>query len=334
MPLPEGTYTVAKLLKSQGYATACGGKWGMGMFDTTGSPLKMGFDNFYGYNCQRHAHELFTKYLYENDKRIDFEKAIYGPDFIVKQLLQWIRQHKDEPFFVFHSTTLPHGPLDIDDLGIYKDKDWTKDQKTYAAMVTRLDTHVGMIMSLLKELKLDDHTIIFFAGDNGVSQPPAVADLFNSGAGYRGMKRSMYEGGLRNAFMVRAPGRIAANTACDTPVAFWDFMPTCAELSGGAIPVGVPHDGLSLLPLLLGQKTTLDREALYWELHEPKPPMQAVRWKDWKFVRNGKDKPIELYDLKNDAGETKNVAAEHPDIIKIGENLLTTMRTDDPAWPW
>ena len=334
LPLPEGTYTVAKLLKSNGYATICTGKWGMGMFDTSGSPLKMGFDNFYGYNCQFHAHQHFAAHLYENDKRVEFEPRIYGPDYTIDRMLQWIREHKDEPFLAFYAATLPHGPLTIDDLGIYKDKDWTKNQKTYAAMCTRLDTHVGKILSLLKELNLDDNTILFFAGDNGVSQDAAVSDFFNSGSGLRGMKRSMYEGGLRNAFLVRFPGSIKANTVCDTPVAFWDFLPTCAELCGGSVPEGVPCDGVSLLPLLLGQKTTLDREALYWEIHEPKPPKQAVRWHDWKFVRNGKDKPIELYDLKTDVGEANNVAARHPDIVKIGADLLTTMRSDDPEWPW
>jgi len=334
MPLPEGTYTVAKHLKNNGYATVCGGKWGMGMFDTSGSPLKMGFDNFYGHNCQLHAHQYFPEYLYDNDKRVALDKKTYAPDFVINHLLQWIRDHKDQPFFMFFSTTLPHGPLDIDDLGIYADKNWSKDQKTYAAMCTRLDTHVGMIMSLLKELNLDDNTIIFFSADNGLSLPAPIANFFNSGAGLRGMKRSMYEGALRNPFLVRWPHRITANTVCDTPVAFWDFLPTCAELSGASIPEDVPYDGVSLLPLLLGQRTTLDREALYWELHETNPPIQAVRWQDWKFVRNGKTNPIELYDLKTDVGETKNLAVERPDIIKIGENLLKTMRTDDPQWSW
>ncbi|MDR1962402.1 MAG: arylsulfatase [Planctomycetaceae bacterium] len=332
-PLPEGTYTIGKLLKENGYATLCSGKWGMGMFDTSGSPLKMGFDHFYGYNCQRHAHSYFPTYLYEDDKRIELDGKTYSQDIIVKNTLQWIRQHKDEPFFLFYAATLPHGNYEIDDQGLYKnEKDWNDRQKNYAAMVTRLDTQVGQILDLIKELNLDEDTILFFAGDNGSSFEPnsPISKLFNSNGDLRGYKRSLYEGGLRQAFLVRWSKHIAADTINDTPIAFWDILPTVAELAGGRVPDGVPTDGVSILPTLLGGKKP-ERDTFYWELHEGQS-IQAARWKNWKFVKNGTKKSIELYDLQTDLSESKNLANEHPDLVKIGENLLRTLRTESPDW--
>ncbi|MDR1141038.1 MAG: arylsulfatase [Planctomycetaceae bacterium] len=332
-PLPENTYTIAKLLKANGYATLCSGKWGMGMFDTSGSPLKMGFDHFYGYNCQRHAHSYFPTYLYDDDKRIELDGKTYSQDMIIQNTLQWIRQHKNEPFFLFYAATLPHGNYEIDDLGIYKnEKDWNDRQKTYAAMVTRLDTQVGQILNLIKELNLDENTILFFAGDNGSSFEPnsPISKLFNSQNGLRGYKRSLYEGGLRQAFLARWTKHIAADTVNDTPIAFWDILPTLAELVGGKIPDGVPTDGVSILPTLLDRKP-LERNTFYWELHEGKS-IQAARWKNWKFVKNGTKNPIELYDLQTDSGESNDLANKHPDIIRTGEHLLQTLRTDSPDW--
>jgi arylsulfatase A-like enzyme len=333
-PLPEGTLTIAKLLKTNGYSTLCAGKWGMGMFDTTGSPLKMGFDNFYGFNCQTHAHNYFPEYLYENDKRIDLDGKTYAPDLIIRYSLQWIRNNKDNPFFFFFSTTLPHGKYEIDDLGIYKNQTgWTEHEKTYAAMCTRLDTQIGMILKLLEELNLDENTIIFFAGDNGPALSPdsETFKFFNSGNGFRGYKRGLYEGGIRQAFLARWAKHFHAGKIEETPIAFWDMLPTLAEISGTLIPDETPLDGISLLPLLLEDKKP-DRDTFYWELHEGKVPIQAIRWKDWKFVRNGIKKPIELYDLKTDPEESKNLAEEQNDLIQIGEKMFQTMRTNSPDW--
>jgi arylsulfatase A-like enzyme len=332
-PLPADTYTVAKLLKSNGYATMCAGKWGMGMFDTSGSPLKMGFDHFYGFNCQKHAHSYFPEYLYENDKRVELNGKVYAPDAVIQHTLDWIREHKNNPFFVFYATTLPHEKYEIDDLGLYKNEDWTEEQKTYAAMCTRLDTHVGMILGLLKELNLDEETMIFFAGDNGSAFRPnsPTSQFFNSNAGFRGFKRTHYEGGMRQAFLARWSKHIKAQTVCDTPIGFWDILPTCAELIGDELPEGVQTNGVSLLPLLL-EGTKPQRDTFYWELHEGKVSIQAVRWKDWKFIKNGPNKPIELYDLKTDPGETQNLASQNPEIVKRGKELLKTLRVDHPDW--
>ncbi len=345
-PLPAGTFTVAKLLKAAGYSTAVSGKWGMGMFDTTGSPLKVGFDRFYGYNCQRHAHSYFPTYLYDNDrrfelpgndgnKRVDGKGKIYAQQLIADEALKWVRAQKDNPFFLFYAITLPHGTFQIDDQGIYKDKPWTEQQKNYAAMVTRLDSDVGRLLDLLVELGIDKNTLVMFSGDNGSSFAPnsEIGKLFNQNMGgkLRGFKRSMYEGALRQAAFAWWPGTVPAGRVSDEPWAFWDYLPTVAELSGAKIPAGVPADGLSLASFLKGGPAP-KREYFYWELHEG-TPIQAVRWDDWKAVRNGPAQPIELYDLKADAGETKNLADAKPDLVAKAEVLMKSARVDDPAWP-
>jgi arylsulfatase A-like enzyme len=332
-PLPEGTVTVAQVLKKAGYATACTGKWGMGMFDTSGSPLKLGFDHFYGYNCQRHAHSYFPAYLWNNDKRVELDGKTYAMDLIARDTLDWVRAQASGPFFLYHAITLPHGKFEIDDLGLYKDKPWTELQKTYAAMVTRLDSDVGRLLDLLKELKIDDNTLILFAGDNGASFDPKseVGKLFDQSMGgrLRGYKRSLYEGGLRQAGIARWPGKVPAGRVCEEPWAFWDFLPTAAELAGARISSA--HDGLSVVSLLKGESAP-ERESFYWELHEG-ASLQAVRFGNWKAVRNGPSKPVELYDLGKDAAESTNVAASHPDLAARAVELMKTLRTDSPDWP-
>ena len=345
LPLPAGTLTVAQLLKSEGYATACVGKWGMGMFDTTGSPLKLGFDHFFGYNCQRHAHSYFPTYLYNDDKRfdlpgndgntkIDGKGAIYAQDLIADETLKWVRAQKEQPFFLYYAITLPHGTLQINDQGIYKNQPWTEEEKNYAAMVTRLDSDVGRLLTLLKELKLDDKTLVMLAGDNGSSFPPGstLGKRFNQAAnGLRGFKRALYEGGLRNAGLARWPGVVPAARVSDEPWAFWDFLPTCAELSGAKVPPNFKPDGLSLVSFLKGGAAP-QREYFYWELHEG-ASLQALRWGDWKAVRNGPSKPIEIYDLKTDAIESRDLAAEKPELVAKAEAMMKSARVDDPNFP-
>ncbi len=335
LPLPAETVTVAQILKSAGYATACMGKWGMGMFDTTGSPLKKGFDHFYGYNCQRHAHSYFPEYLYNDDKRLELPKNTYAQNLIVDDVLRWVREQKDKPFFLFFAVTLPHGNFEIDDQGFYKDQPWTDKEKNYAAMVTRLDTDVGRLFSLLKEMKTDEKTLVMFSGDNGSSFGPEtpIGMRFDQSMGstLRGFKRSMYEGGLRQAALARWPGVIPAGRVSAEPWAFWDFLPTAAELAGAKLPEGCKTDGLSLVSHLKGGPAP-KRDSFYWELHEGKP-IQAVRFGDWKAVRNGPAAPVELYDLAKDAGERNNLASQYPDLIVKAESLMQQARTDDPNWP-
>ena len=341
MPLPAGTFTVAQLLKSAGYATACMGKWGMGMFDTTGSPLKLGFDHFFGYNCQRHAHSYFPTFLYFDDKRFELPgntgKGVgktYAQNLIADESLRWIKAHKSKPFFLYYSITLPHGNFEIDDQGIYKDKPWTEEQKNYAAMVTRLDSDVGRVLALLKELKIDDNTLVMLAGDNGSSFPPnsPMGKRFEQAAnGLRGFKRELYEGGLRQAALARWPGQIPVGRVSDEPWAFWDFLPTVAELTRTPLPAGVQTEGRSLLSFLKGGSAP-KRDYFYWELHEG-ASLQALRFGDWKAVRNGPSKPLELYDLKTDAAESKDLSSDNPDLVAKATTMMAAARVEDPNWP-
>jgi arylsulfatase A-like enzyme len=340
-PLPAGTITVAKILQGAGYATACMGKWGMGMFDTPGSPLKLGFNHFYGYNCQRHAHSYFPSYLYNDDRRFelpgnDGKKAgkTYAQQLISDEVVRWVREHKSGPFFLYYAITLPHGKFEIDDQGLYKDKPWTEMQKNYAAMVTRLDSDVGRLLDTLKECGIDDNTLVMTAGDNGSSFDPKseVGRLFEQDAnGLRGYKRSLYEGALRQAALARWPGKVPAGRVSNEPWAFWDFLPTAAELAGAPIPAECKSDGLSLVSFLKGGPAP-QRDHFYWELHEG-ASLQAVRFGDWKAVRQGPEKPVELYDLKTDAAEAHDLAASKPDLVAKAEALMKSARTEHPDWP-
>ncbi len=343
LPLPAKTVTVAQILKGAGYATACMGKWGMGMFDTTGSPLKKGFDHFFGYNCQRHAHSYFPTYLYNDDTRFDLPgndgKGIgktYAQDLIQKDVLKWVRTQKENPFFLFYAITLPHGRHEIDDLGEYATRaDWTPQQKSYAAQVTRLDRDVGQLLNLLKELNLDEKTIVFFSGDNGSSfaDNSEIGKRFDQtmGGKLRGFKRSMYEGGLRQAAMVRWPSVIPAKRVSDEPWAFWDFLPTVTELAGAKIPASFKPDGFSLVSFLKGGSAP-KRDYFYWELHET-ASMQAVRFGDWKAVKNAPSAAVELYDLKSDSAERNNLAAQKPEVVEKAVRLMKEAHVDDPNWP-
>ena len=311
------------------------------MFDTTGSPLKLGFDHFFGYNCQRYAHSYFPSYLYNDDKRFDLPgntgKGIgktYAQNLIADETLKFVRTNKDRPFFLYYSITLPHGNHEIDDLGIYAKENWTMTQKSYAAQVTRLDSDVGRLLDLLKELKLDDNTLVMLAGDNGSSFDPKseVGSLFDQASnGLRGFKRGLYEGALRQASLARWPGKVPAGRVSDEPWAFWDFLPTAAELAGAPIPAECKTDGFSLVSFLQGGPAP-QRDHFYWELHEG-TSLQAVRFGDWKAVRNGPERPIELYNLKTDAAESQDLAQSKPDLVAKAEALMKSSRTDDPDWP-
>jgi arylsulfatase A-like enzyme len=343
-PLPAGTATVAGILRGAGYATACMGKWGMGMFDTTGSPLQKGMDHFYGYNCQRHAHSYFPTYLYNDDRRFELPgndgKGVgktYAQELIQKEVERWVREQagKKQPFFLFYAITLPHGRHEIDDLGEYAKTDWTPQQKAYAAQVTRLDADVGRLLGLLKELGIDGQTLVMVAGDNGSSFGPEseMGRRFDQsmGGALRGFKRGLYEGALRQAALARWPGVVPAGRVSDEPWAFWDYLPTAVELAGARLPDGFKPDGQSLVSFLRGGPAP-KRDYFYWELHEG-PSIQAVRFGNWKAVRNGPAKPIELYDLAQDAAEKRNVAGGNPELVAKARSLLAEAHVDIPEWP-
>jgi len=342
LPLPESTVTVAQILKSAGYATACMGKWGMGQFDTTGSPLKKGFDHFYGYNGQVHAHDYFPTWLHDGEKRIELPenangaKKTYAQNLVQQDVLNWVGKQKDHPFFLFYATTLPHGKYEIDNLGEYANREgWNDQQKNYAAMVSRLDSDVGALLALLKEMKIDENTLVIVAGDNGSSfaEKSPVGQIFDQSMGgkLRGFKRGMYEGGLRQPAIARWPGTVPAARVSNEPWAFWDFLPTATELAGAKIPASLQTDGHSLVSFLKGGSAPR-RDYFYWELHE-RGFIRAVRFGDWKAVRNSTNGPIELYDLAKDESESTNLANQHSDLIDKADALMMAAHTDDPNWP-
>jgi arylsulfatase A len=340
-PIPAKTVTIGEVAKSAGYATSTFGKWGMGFFDTTGSPHKQGIDRFFGYNCQRHAHSYFPTYLYDNDQSVRLPgntgKGLgktYAQELIQNEMIKWVKGNSENPFMMFYAITLPHGAHEIDDLGIYKDKPWTQKQKSYAAQVTRIDSDIGELVDTLHELGIDKNTLIIFTGDNGSSFNPKseIGKIFKQDAnGLRGYKRGMYEGALRQAGFAWWPGTVPAGRVDESPWALWDLMPTFVEMSGATPPKGYETDGHSLLSYLKGGKAP-KRDYFYWELHTGNP-IQAARWGDWKAVRNGIKKPIEIYDLAKDPGEKKNLAKEKPELVKKAETIFKDAHRLDPEWP-
>ena len=340
-PLPAETVTVAEILKSAGYATAVTGKWGMGFFDSTGSPLKQGFDRFFGYNCQRHSHSYFPTFLWDDDQRIELPgndgKSVgktYAQNLIQKATLEFVRANKSKPFFLYYAITLPHAAHEIDDLGIYAGEPWSLREKSYAAQVTRLDSDVGALLDLLAELGIEDNTLVILSGDNGPSFPPEseIGKRFNqSDNGLRGYKRGLYEGALRQACIARWPGTIPAGRVSHEPWAFWDFLPTAAELAGATIPAESKTDGLSLVSHFKGGPAP-QRECFYWELHEGKP-IQAVRFDHWKAVKNGPKAEVELYDLTKDPGENNNLAGDHPAQVEQALTLMKKHHLPSSDWP-
>jgi arylsulfatase A-like enzyme len=340
-PLPDETVTIAEVAKATGYSTATFGKWGMGNFDSTGSPFKQGVDHFFGYNCQRHAHSYFPTYLYSDDQPFILPGnngrdvgETYAQELIQNDMLKWLRTNAKDPFLMFYAITLPHGRHEIDDHGIYKDKPWTEKQKSYAAQVTRVDTDMGELVDTLRELGIAENTLIIFIGDNGSSFDPEseIGKRFDQASnGLRGYKRGMYEGALRQAAIAWWPGTVPAKRVDDQPWAIWDIMPTFVELADAPKPKGYETDGFSLLKYLKGGPAP-KRDYFYWELHL-QTPIQAARFGNWKAVRNGITKPIEIYDLVNDVSESNDLAAERPDLVEKAKTIFAEAHRPDPSWP-
>ena len=376
-PIPAEETTIAESLKTAGYATAAIGKWGLGMVGTTGDPNRQGFDLFFGYNCQRHAHSYYPAYLWRNDRRIKlkneppvpgharlsktadphdaksyakFKGSDYASDHMIDEALGFIRKNKDQPFFLYYPTPIPHLALHVPDeelkpyLGKWKETPFTGGGYTphqtpraaYAAMITRMDTEVGQMLALLDELKLTDNTLVIFTSDNGTTHLKKEADytFFESVGPLRGLKGTVYEGGLRVPLIARWPGHIKPGSESDLPCAFWDMLPTLCEVSGAKTPDRI--DGVSILPTLTGQGKQQQHEYLYWEFPGYKG-QQAVRLGDWKAVRTNMSKgnrKLQLYNLADDISESKDVAAAHPKIIDRITHIMKTARTPAPVESW
>jgi arylsulfatase A-like enzyme len=333
LALPAGQMTVARLLHDAGYATGGFGKWGLGNPDTTGVAEKQGFDVFFGYYDQKHAHNHYTDYLIRNSVKVPIQQsgkhtwADYAPTRIADETLSFIEQNKDRPFFCYAAWTPPHGDYVIPEDPVFSGKPWPEEIKNYAAMVALADRDVGRVMQKLKDLGIDDRTLVIFSSDNGAN--PEFIEPLGSTGGLRGHKRMLYEGGTRTPLMVRWPGKIQPGTTSDLLTAFVDFLPTAAELSGAPAPKGL--DGHSIVPTLLGKGQQTRHESLYFEIYEPYF-QQAVRTGDWKGYRLGTKAPLELYDLKADPAEKQNIAAAHPDIVRKIEAIMKAEHSPSPYY--
>jgi arylsulfatase A len=338
-PLPKGNPTVAELLKKEGYSTGLFGKWGLGFPGSGGEPTKRGFDAFYGYNCQRKAHSYFPPELWRNDERVtiaenaDGKRGAFSHDLITAEMLKWVRGQKDKPFYLFFAATPPHGKWEVPDPAPYANESWNDTEKAFASQVTRLDASVGQLLAALKEMGVDDRTLVIFTSDNGACETSGEHNIefFNSNGPWRGAKRGMFEGSLRVPTIARWPGTVPAGKVSGAPWAFWDFLPTAVDLAGAKLPEGLKVDGLSIASLLRGAEEP-QRECFYWELHE-RYSKQAVRFDNWKAVRDPFDAPVELYDLSADPYETKNLAAEKPDLVAKAEGFLKTSREENADFP-
>jgi arylsulfatase A-like enzyme len=339
--LKSGDVTVGKILHDAGYVTGLVGKWALGNEGTPGEPIKQGFDYSFGYLDQVHAHDYWTDHLFRDGQRIAKATNVYSHDLFAAESLDFIRREKGKPFFLYAAFTLPHGLLDPPNDAPYGKEDWPPINKRYAAMVTRLDKTVGEMMALLDELKLSEKTVVFFSSDNGPDTFRGYKDfhdigeneLFHSNGPLRGIKGALYEGGIRMPMIVRWPGKIPAGVTSDQIWAFWDFLPTAAEIAGTSPPKGI--DGVSVLPALLG-KSKIKHSSLYWEYYDEvfdhKGPVltvfdQAVRVRDWKAVRRAPGKALELYNLKKDLGEKEDVAESNPELVRKMEDTLRKARS-------
>ncbi len=332
VPLRDEDVTVAEVLKEAGYATGMTGKWGLGEPGTSGEPNRQGFDEWFGYLNQANAHSYYPGYLWRNQEKFTLEGNLggrreqYTHDLFTRFALDFIERHRAGPFFLYLPYTIPHGKYEVPSDAPYTEKDWPEKLKNYAAMVTRLDGDVGRIMGLLKKLDIDRDTIVFFCSDNGAA---FVEPTFDSSGPLRGHKRDMYEGGIRVPMVARWPGRIAPGSTSDQVWAFWDFLPTAAELAAVKPPEQI--DGISMLPALLGRPQK-SHEFLYWEFFE-RGFTRAVRHGDFKAVSPGLGKPLELYDLAVDPGEQNDIAAARPEVVAKIEAYLETARSESENWP-
>jgi len=343
--LTDEDVTVAHVLRRAGYRTGLVGKWHLGGYDPTAGPLDRGFDEFYGWLTINLATELPHLYypakryrnrvLYEVKGNQQGKRGYYHTDICTDEAIAFIKNNKAGPFFLDLSYVNPHSPYLAPSHGAYADKPWSKDQKTYAAMISYLDNCVGRLMQTLKGEGLEKDTIVFFASDNGPrssgsTKQTAVVKFFDSNGPLRGYKRDMYEGGIRVPMIVRWPDKVPKNKTDDTLWYFADFLPTAAALAGAHTPENI--DGINLLPTLLGKNPKMPDRFLYWEFFE-RGFQQAVRWRNWKAIRLKQGAALKLYDLSNDVSEAHDVAAQHAQIVAKIEDYLKTARTESPYWP-
>jgi arylsulfatase A-like enzyme len=358
--------TVAELLRAVGYRTACIGKWGVGAPLPLDDPNQNGFDEFYGYVSMWHAHNFYPEFLIRNGAKeplgnevqprwkdsdgrgIAIKKVDYVPELLTREALEFVERNRRRPFFLYYALNVPHANneatradtpergMEVPDFGPFQTKDWPGPEKGFAAIMRNIDRDVGRLLAKLKELGLDEKTLVMFTSDNGPHQEGGhQMEFFNSNGSLRGMKRDLYEGGVRVPMIARWPGKIAPGTTTDHLSAFQDVLPTLAELAGIEPPAGV--DGISMVPTLLGRPSEQKQhEYLYWEFTE-QGGKRALRQGPWKIVQLKVSSPApadpELYQLDDDPAETRSVADQHPDVVKRLLQLMDRAHRRSKSYP-
>lgn len=339
--LTEDNYTIGNLMQKAGYKTGLIGKWHLGGYATTASPIYRGFDEFYGWltiTPETYFPTYWPEKRYRNCEIYDInpnkggKKGYYSTDIVTDEAISFLENNYSGPFFLSVNYTNPHIPLDAPDLSPFENENWPEHIKIYGSMIYKLDQSVGKIVKTIEKLGLSDNTILFFCSDNGPNsnvseQITAVAEFFDSNGKLRGYKRDLYEGGIRVPMIVWSPGYIKPGTINSTPWYFADFMPTLAEIA--EVNLEVPTDGISIYSAILGKNEPNKERFMYWEFFQYGFE-QAVRFGKWKAVKtNG---IMELYDLTTDIGEQNDIANQHPEVIETIENYLAMCRTESPFW--
>lgn len=345
--------TVADVLSDAGYTCGLYGKWGLGHEGSEGVPTRQGFAEFFGYLDQHHAHNYYPTFLMKGEARFPLRNVVpgegtwgqgvatkkvdYSHDLIMDAALEFVDASAKEPFFLYLSVTIPHANneardkgMEVPELGQYADKDWPEPQKGTAAMITRLDRDMGRLFERLKKHGIDERTLVIFTSDNGPHREGGNdPDFFDSNGPLRGIKRDLYEGGIRVPFIARWPGKIEPGSESEHISYHGDLMATCCDLAGVEAPKGL--DSVSYLPTLLGNDAKqLEHEALYWEFYE-RGFVQAVRKDDWKLVRFDRA-DVALFDLSEDLGEENDIAAQHPDVVAKLTTIMEEAHVPNPRW--
>jgi arylsulfatase A-like enzyme len=359
--LQADDFTVARVLHDAGYYTGLVGKWGLGLIDQPGEPRKQGFDTYFGYLNQTQAHNHFPNFLWRDGVKVTLPNDIvrvgpvdgvgyatkpvaYAGDLFAKEAATFVRENRARPFFLFLSVIAPHANderahalgdgNEVPDYGPYADKPWADTYKAHAAMITRMDRQIGELLAEIKELGLDDDTLVIFSSDNGAHQEGGAnydPAFFDVSGPLTGLKRSLTDGGIRVPLLVRWPGRVAARATSAHVGYFGDFMATFAELAGASVPPD--RDSISLLPTLLGRGEQPNHPYLYWEFYEQGVSQAVLMDGRWKGIRSGKTSaPIQLFDLSQDLPEQNNLAAAHPELVARAAEIMHTAHVDNAYW--
>ena len=349
-PMPADIVTIPRLLSDAGYKTGAFGKWGLGAPSSPSDPAEH-FDLFYGYNCQRQAHNYYPDHLWKNKQRIPLDGKTYTSTLIMDEALNFVRDNRDEQFFIYLPVTIPHAAMHLpeeyvkpwrerfpqfeDKIGKYAGTEFRNPVAAFAGMMTVMDEGVGDLMALLKELDLDDNTLVLLSSDNGPHKEGGhQPDFFDSNGPLKGHKRDLYEGGIRAPLIARWPGHVEPGTTSEHISAHWDMLPTFCELAGTQTPPGL--DGISMVAELTGEGSQQHHEFLYWEFYE-RGGKRAVRFGKWKAVQmnlksTDQQDGVELYDLSSDVGEEHNIAANYPNVVRRAQEYFASAHTPSEFW--